>query len=806
MLVSYKWLQEYVDVSDQTPQDIAEKMTRGGIEIDFVHVRNSGVSDVVVGYVKEIAPHPDADKLRVCQVDIGAEETVQIVCGAANVDAGQFVAVAKVGARLPGGMKIKKAKLRGQVSHGMICSLPELGIDSALIPKHAAEGIYVFAPDAGVVVGQDVRALFALNDDVLELDLTPNRSDCMHMLGVAYEVAALYDRTVHVPEVSTLERTETTSISVRVENRDDTPYYQATAIAGVTVAPSPLWLQNRLMAAGIRPINNVVDVTNYVLLEYGQPLHAFDHEAFGSKEVLVRRAQEGERFTTLDGVERLLTGEQLVVTNGTTPVALAGVMGGRDTEVNEKTTTILLEAAAFHPTVVRHSARTASLRTDSSARFEKGINEARVVEAAQRAAALIQELAGGTILACAAADHRQLAQVVVSLNIDAMNKRLGTSLSFADVGDMMRRLQFSYEECGENLKVMIPARRADIRIPEDLYEEIARIYGYDRLPVTLPEGVMAQGKRTIYQEKRQRAKRFLEGAGLSEVISYSLTSKENAVRYMEEDCKPIQLSMPMSEARSTMRTSLLPHLYDICTHNLNHKNNDLFIYETGSVFLTTEATLTASPKATERLAALVTGRYLTHPWQGEEKQVDFFLLKGILEGLFAALRVEKEITFTACTRDGFHPGRTARIALHGTEIGFLAQVHPSVAEQLDLKETYVCELDLETLLTCEQTQNVFAGVPRYPAVTRDIALVVDTTVATGTLQSLIYSAGGALLTNAALFDVYEGEHMDEGKKSVAFALTYRHAERTLTDEEVTNVHEQVLAVLEKEAGATLRAM
>lgn len=808
MLVSYKWLQEYIEIGDISPQEIAEKMTRSGIEIDFIHERNKGATNVVVGYVAEVAPHPDADKLNVCQVDIGEEERVQIVCGAPNVSSGQYVAVAKVGARLPGGIKIKKAKLRGQHSNGMICSLQELGIDSKLVPKGYVDGIYVFPETQSVEPGQDALALFELNDSVLELDLTPNRSDCMHMLGVAYELAALYDRPIKMPKTKVKEVIESADgyINVSVENGEDTPFYQALVIKDVKIGPSPSWLQNRLMAAGIRPISNVVDVTNYVLLEYGQPLHAFDYHALASKSIHVRRAKAEEAFTTLDGEKRTLSPEQLVVTNGREPVALAGVMGGLHSEVTAATTTVVLEAAAFHPTVVRRSARLAGLRSDSSARFEKGINQERVSEAARRAAYLIQEIAGGIVLSGAAiADARVRSERVIALDLDKMNERIGTNLSIMEVAALMRRLQFPCEKVGSDLHVTVPHRRGDITIPEDLYEEVARLYGYDELPSTLPVGNTTQGKRTAEQAKRRKMEAYLRSAGLSEAISYALTSSEKAALFAAETIKPIQVAMPMSEERSTMRTSLLPHLYDICAYNLNRNNNDVLLYERGSVFLSEQETLTELPTEQERLAVLLSGTYMSHPWQGEKKAVDFYVLKGIAEGLMETLGLSEQIEYKPDVRPGFHPGRTANVLLKGESIGFLAQVHPSAQKALDLNETYVLELNVDALFAAETEALIYRGIPRYPAITRDMALVVSKETTAAELMAIIREAGGELLETVSIFDVYEGEHMESGKKSIAFSLTYRHAERTLTDEEASLAHEGIVAEVQKQTGAVLRA-
>ncbi|KMK74591.1 phenylalanine--tRNA ligase subunit beta [Alkalihalobacillus pseudalcaliphilus] len=806
MLVSYKWLQEYVDLSELKASEIAEKMTRGGIEIDFIHELNKGVSGIVVGYVQECKQHPNADKLNVCKVDIG-EEIVQIVCGAPNVAAGQHVIVAKVGAVLPGNFKIKKAKLRGEVSMGMICSLQELGIDSKLVQKEYAEGIYTFSDE--VPVGSDALPHLNLDDHVLELDLTPNRSDCLNMLGVAYEVSSLYSLPIQLPQVQLdVKEVQNKSehVSVQIEDEVANPYYGAIVIKDVQVAPSPLWLQNRLMAAGIRPISNVVDVTNYVLLEYGQPLHAFDYERFGSTSVVTRKAKKGETMLSLDGVERTLTEDHLVITNGEEPMAIAGVMGGEKSEVQEDTKNILLEAAYFDPSNIRKTSRELGLRSDSSARFEKGVDVKRTRAAAKRAAELIQQLAGGEIAnELVEVDHLIIEEPSIQLELNELNKRLGLMVTQAEVVNIFKQLRFEFELHGDTFIVTGPTRRQDIQIAEDLYEEVARIYGYDNIPTTLPEGATIQGHLTDYQIKRRKVRRYLQGAGLNEVLTYSLTSPEKAKGFaMDVPMHQVRLAMPMSEERSTMRTSLIPHLFDVIRYNLNRKNDQVAVFEIGSVFNTDEQVLSKQPTEQEMIAFAITGLWEEHSWQGEKKAVDFYVLKGIVEGLLTELGLAGSLTFSQGTKPGMHPGRTAILALNGQEIGYVGQVHPQTEKDEDLKATYLGQLDLLHLLSIAVESVTYEQLPRFPAMVRDIALVVNKEVPAGQLEQTIISTGGELLKSVRLFDLYEGEHLEEGKKSLAFSLTYLDPERTLTDEEVTNQHEQVLAAL-AEQGATLRS-
>ncbi|MFA9558682.1 phenylalanine--tRNA ligase subunit beta [Evansella sp. AB-rgal1] len=805
MLVSYKWLKNYIQIDDLTPKEVAEKLTRSGVEVDIVHEMNQGVKNIVVGKVLECTKHPEADKLNVCKVDVGEEEPVQIVCGAANVGADQYVVVAKVGARLPGGMKIKRAKLRGQVSEGMICSLQELGFEGKTVAKEYAEGIYNFPTE--MTPGTDAMHPLNLDDSVLELDLTANRADCLSMIGTAYEVAAILGRDVKLPEVNVQEGAEKASdyISVKVDAVGDNPYYGAIMIKDVKIAPSPLWLQTTLMAAGIRPLNNVVDVTNYVLLEYGQPLHAFDYNRFGSKEVLVRRANQGENMTTLDDVERTLSSDYLAITNGEVPVALAGVMGGADSEVGNDTTTVLLEAAYFKGTTIRKASRELGLRSDASARFEKGVDPSRVKEAGLRAAALIAELAGGTVLS-GVVEHNELdvTPKEISISLEKINGVLGTSITSSEVKEILGKLQFAFSESNDVFTISVPTRRQDIQIEVDVVEEVGRLYGYDNIPTTLPNTPTTPGGLTDVQKNKRKVRRFLENAGLHEAVSYSLTTAEKESHF-KEGVSRVKVAIPMSEERSALRTTLLPHLLDALSHNKNRNNLNVHLYEMGSVFLTEEAEVTTQPKETTYVSGAVMGLWHDHSWQGEKKAVDFFVAKGVVEGLLAQLNVLESAEFVQGEAKGFHPGRTAKLLMNGSEVGVLGQLHPSVAKEWSLPETYVFELNLHELVTVSTEPIRYQAIPRFPAMDRDIALVVDEAVQAGEVEKVIREFGGKLLTNVALFDLYQGEHMEAGKKSLAFSLRYLDPEKTLTEEEVTKVHSSVLAGVEEKLGAKLRS-
>lgn len=808
MLVSYNWLNEYVDTDGVSAEELAEKITNAGIEVDAVHDMNRGVNGVVIGYVEKCGPHPNADKLNLCQVDVGEDEPFQIVCGAPNVAQGQKVAVAKPGAVLPGNVKIRRTKLRGEESNGMICSLQELGIEDKLVPHEFSDGIYVFPED--VTVGDDALSHLNLSDRVLEFDLTPNRADCLNMFGVAYEVGAILDRDVRFPEVHVSESTEkaTDYISVHIENEQDNPYYGARIIKNVKIGPSPQWLQNRLIAAGIRPISNVVDITNYVLLEYGQPLHAFDYDRFGSNEVLTRRAKDGEEIVTLDGQTRKLSSEYLVITNGKEPVAIAGVMGGEATEVREDTTTVLLEAAYFDPARIRKAASALDIHSEASHRYERGVDPNRLVPAADRAAQLMVELAGGQVLSgIAEAGTRTVEPKKVSVTVGKINRVLGTDLPKDTMTDIFRRLQFKTDLKDDTFTVTIPTRRMDISIEEDLIEEVGRLYGYDQLPTTLPYGNTTPGRLTDTQLMRRKVRHYLESAGLNETITYTLTTDEKAILYADdkEDHHPIRLPLPMSEDHTTLRLSLAPQLLDAVRYNLNRGVKDIALYEIGPVFLTEEETLVHLPQEKERLAAVFTGTWYSHPWQKEQKAVDFYVAKGVLEGLFAELGLGGRAKFVQTKKEGLHPGRTAAVLLDHRPIGFIGQLHPSQQKTFDLNETYVFEVDLEAIMAIQVEAPAFKPLPRFPSVTRDIALVVDEEVAAGNVQTVIQQTGGKLLKEVSLFDVYHGEHLEEGKKSLAFSLKYYDPERTLTDEEVVKTHDKVLEQVKDVFGAELRS-
>jgi len=808
MFVSYKWLSNYVDLTGVSPEDLAEKLTRSGVEVEGIEQRNQGVTSVVVGYVLSREKHPDADKLSVCMVDVGEEEPLQIVCGAKNVAAGQKVPVALVGAKLPGGLKIKKSKLRGVESRGMICSARELGINDKLLPKDLQEGILVLPEE--LEIGQPIESILGLDDYVLELSLTPNRSDCLSMIGAAYEVGAILNREVVEPVVDIQESEESIEgkVKVAIEAPDACYRYMARLITDVKLAPSPLWMQNLLIAAGIRPINNVVDITNYVMLETGQPLHAFDYERVPGGNIVVRKARAGEKIVTLDDMERELDEEMLLITDGEKPIAIAGVMGGANSEVTENTRHILLESAQFAGGSVRKTSRKLGLRSEASLRFEKETDPVTVQKALDRAAALLAELAGGKVARGIADAHvRPVEENWVTLRMSRLNNLLGTNLSLQEVEDIFTRLSFHYQVDGEMLKVHVPSRRKDITREVDLIEEVARLYGYDNIPTTLPVGINTRGSLTRQQALRRKIRDVLNAMGMDEVSTYSFTRPEivNDFPALYKEGVPVALSMPMSEERSILRTNLLPHLAETAAYNLNRKQRNISIFEIGYVFITEEETLTELPDEKITIAGLVAGNQTEQYWGQANIPVDFFYVKGILEGLFDRLGIFDVTYQRAQDLRGMHPGRTAEIFVQGQKIGYIGQIHPVLAQKYDIEETYVFQLDGEQIFRFATDHSGMVPLPKYPEITRDIAVVVDREVSADELKQSIEKAAGPLLEKVTIFDVYTDAKIGKEKKSIALSCSYRNPEKTLTDEEVQQVHDQVVAALAKEYGAELRS-
>ena len=801
MLVSYKWLKELVDV-DVTTAELSEKMSTTGIEVEGVASPAQGLSNLVVGHILSCEDVPDTH-LHLCQVDTGDEEPRQIVCGAPNVKAGIKVIVALPGARIADNYKIKKGKIRGMESLGMICSLQELGLPDSIIPKEFADGIQILPEDA--VPGEPIFPYLDLDDEIIELSITPNRADALSMRGVAHEVAAIYGKEVHFPVKNLAESDKAASnvIQVAIES-DKVLTYKARVVENVTVQPSPQWLQNRLMNAGIRPINNIVDITNFVLLLFGQPMHAFDLDKFEGQKIVARQAREGEKLVTLDAVERDLTTEDIVITVADKPVALGGVMGGQDTEIDSSSKNVVLEAAVFDGKSIRKTSGRLNLRSESSARFEKGINYDTVSEALDFAASMLQELGKGTVLAGqVSAGELPTEPVQVTTTLDYVNVRLGTELTFSDIEEVFAKLGFGLEGTAENFTVSVPRRRWDIHIQADLVEEIARIYGYDQLPTTLPEAGATAGELTSSQALRRKVRTLAEGSGLSEIISYALTTPEKALEFTLEPSKLTELMWPMTVERSALRQNILSGMLDTVAYNVNRKNSNLAIYEIGKIFHQTGDVQTDLPQEVETFAFALTGLVAEKDFQTKAVPVDFFYAKGIVEALADKLNLSFDFVAEK-NLDSMHPGRTAAILLDGQVIGFVGQVHPQTAKDYGIPETYVAELNLTAVEAGLKPSPSFQEITRFPAVSRDMALLLPAETSHKEVVAAIESAGVKRLTSIKLFDVYAGANIEAGKKSMAYSLTFQNPEASLTDEEVARFMEKISKAMAEQVSAEVR--
>ena len=801
MLVSYKWLKELVDV-DVLSEELAEKMSTTGIEVEGVSSPAEGLSKIVVGEVVSCEEVPETH-LHVCQVNVGEEALRQIVCGAPNVRTGIKVMVALPGARIADNYKIKKGKIRGLESLGMICSLGELGISDSVVPKEFSDGIQILPEEA--VPGDSVFPYLDLDDEIIELSITPNRADALSMRGVAYEVAAIYDKSVHFKDFPLLETQDQAGeqLSVAIET-DKAPFYAARILENVTIAPSPQWLQNLLMNAGIRPINNVVDVTNYILLYFGQPMHAFDLDTFEGNQIVVREARAGEKLVTLDDEERELETSDLVIAVADKPVALAGVMGGAATEISSQSRRVVLEAAVFDGTSIRKTSGRLNLRSESSSRFEKGINLATVTEALDAAASMIADLAGATVQAgIVSAGQLDTSDVEVVSTLSDVNRVLGTELTYTDIEDVFRRLGFGLTGDAEKFTVSVPRRRWDIHIEADLYEEIARIYGYDKLPATLPKGDGTAGQLTETQKLRRKVRTVAEGAGLTEVITYALTTPEKAVQFSTNPSNLTELMWPMTVDRSVLRQNMVAGILDTVAYNVARKNKDLALYEIGKVFEQTGNPQEELPTEINSFAFALTGLVTEKDFQTPAVPVDFFYAKGILEALFDRLGLKVEYTATQALA-GMHPGRTATISLDGQVVGFVGQVHPVTAKDYNIPETYVAEVNLTAIEQAIQPAKPFVEITKFPAVTRDIALLLKAEISHKEVVEAIEAAGVKRLTDIKLFDVFSGEKLGLGMKSIAYTLTFQNPEDTLEDEEVARYMEKIQKSLEVTIGAEVR--
>ncbi len=805
MKVSYNWLKEYLDL-DVAPRELSEKIARTSVDINDVYSLGDGLKKIVVGEVTSCEPHPNSDHLNVCQVNVGEDKPLQIVCGAPNVAAGEKVIVALNGARIADNQKIKRGKIRGVESNGMLCALQEIGFSDKIAPKEYSAGLYLLPDDAQP--GESAISYLGLDDTIIDTDVTPNRGDMLSIYGNVNDIAAFYDLKPHFKELAVKENDDQSAadlVTASIKDQKIAPTYKLRVIKNVKVADSPLWLQIRLWNSGIRPINNVVDVTNYVLLKYGQPLHSYDYDRLPGHDFGVRHAEEGEKFVTLDDNEQTLKAQDILVTADDQPVALAGTMGGQGTAVEDDTKTVALEAAIFDPVMVRKQARRLDLHSESSMRFERGINPSTVETALNEAAELIAELAGGTVAkGIVTGSEKPAKDKDINLSLSKVNHVLGTDLKMADVTDVFDRLNFAYQVQSEDgIVVTAPARRWDIELSADLYEEIARIYGYDKLPATLPVMTRNRGGLTARQKFIRASRHDFEGMGLNQALSYSLTTVEKAKQFQISPVdEPMKLDFPMSSDHVATRMSIVSGLLIDVAYNIAHNVNNVALYEEGRVFIPKGG---ERPEEQEHIAGAVTGQLLANNWHVADHPVDFFQVKGMVEQYLKNMGLADQVTYVADqSRAEMHPGRTANIMLGDQLVGFVGQVHPKTAQAYKIPETYVFELNIESLLSAKKIGNEYTPVSKFPTITRDIALLVDTSVTNADVVALIKQRGGAFLKDVHLFDVYSGNHLPAGKKSLAYTLTYQDDHDTLKEDQVNAAFDKVTKYLTSQLGAEVR--
>ncbi len=810
MKVSYNWLKDYLDL-DISAEELAERLTNSGVEVEGLIPMNPGIDHVVIGEVVDAKPHPDGDKLTLTNVKTGSGEALcQIVCGAPNVASGQKVPVALVGTELPGGLEIKKTTIRGEASEGMICSCKELG----LLEPELEDGIMVLDQDAPV--GESIVSYLDLNDTVLEFDLTPNRADCLGMIGVAIEVAALLDIPLKDPKLKDFgDNQSVEGINIAIQDSELCERYSGKIIKNVRIGTSPMWLQQRLRAYGIRPINNLVDITNYVMLEYGQPLHAFDYDLIRGHEIIVRKAHNGEEIVTLDEKTRTLTSEDLIIADRDRGIAVAGVMGGYNTEVTDKTESILLESAAFHNISVRRTATRLNLRSEASLRFEKGVDPNGTVKAIQRACELFESLGVGTVVPGVADEYpTPRERQRIKLRTEKVKNLTGLDVTTHEVEDIFRRLQFKVEDNprdSHDLIVAVPTRRNDITAEVDLIEEVARLYGYSEIPTTMPEGPVTQGRKTHDQQVIGMTRETLLSSGLSEVISYAFISPDDFDRIglPEDDAlrRVVPLANPMTREHSVMRTTMIPSILKVLEYNSNYGEKDFQIFEIGRVYLPQGLPVTDLPEERVTLTFGGVGRLSPKEWLLESVQeINFYYLKGIFELLMERLNIEMErVQFTPVQHPSFHPTRAASIFLDAKRIGIMGEIHPEILGEFGLdSRTALAELDLQRIIQNASLVEKYQPLPKYPAVLRDMALLVPKEIPSEEVTKTISQVGGALIEELRLFDLYQGDRIPEDKKSLAYSLKFRDPETTLTDKQVDEVYEKIEYQLKDKLGAEIR--
>lgn len=796
MLLPVEWLKDYVNIDDDAKL-LSDKLTLSGSHVESIFSLENGIENVVVGKVLKIEKHPNADKLVITSVDVGGE-ILQIVTGATNLKEGDLVPVALIGAKLSDGNYIKKSKLRGVDSYGMLCSLKELGFEEHIIPKYQRDGIFVLKGD--YTLGTDINEILNLKDEILELEITPNRSDCLSMVGMAREVAATLDQKLQLPKIEVNKEIGDIKDYIESIETDDKlcNRYYVRIIKDVKIEESPLWLQLRLMKAGVRPINNIVDITNYVMLEYGQPLHAFDMDKLEGNNIYVRLAKKDEKLQTIDGVERSLNPSDLVIADDSGAIAIAGIMGGLDTEVTEKTNVVLLESANFNSKSVRLTSKELGLRTEASARFEKGIDPNLCQVAAERVCQLVEKIGAGTVVkGNIDVFNHPIDKKVIQLRSERVNKLLGTKLSIDNMLEYLERLGLKTTIDCDILMVTIPSFRLDLNSEVDLVEEIGRIYGFHNIETKPLVGVLTRGERPYGKIIENKARHILQGLGINEVLTYSFGSPRvydklnvSSDSYLRDY---IGIMNPLGEEYSVMRTTLIPNMLTLLSRNHNYGVKECFVYEIGNIFIPGELPLQNLPLEKKMLA------------MGMYGCGDFYDIKEAVETLLERLGIKDVEFIREENNPTFHPNRTAKVLCSGQNLGTVGEIHIDVMENFDIEQrVYIANLDFDMIIEEAELERRYKPLPKYPAIMRDIAIVVDKEVLVGELENIIWQNGEGLIEDVQLFDIYEGDQIMTGKKSIAFSIIYRSHDRTLRDDEVNRIQDNIIRNLEDKFDAKLR--
>ena len=806
MKASLQWMNEYVPLDLNRPaQELADELTQAGIPVEEVLSMDPGLKKIYTGKIVEITKHPDADKLQVCQVQClsedGEEITKQIVTAATNVAVGQIVPVAYHKSRLADGTEIKKGKLRGVVSEGMFCSVAEFGISSDLVRPEEAQGIYIF-PE-GTPIGLDIKEALMLDDTVYEFELTANRADCFSMVGLSREFGIMTNQKALFPVIMVNENGESIEgkASVAIEAHDLCTRFTSRLVTNVTIEPSPLWMQNRLRNSGIRPINNVVDVTNYVMLELGQPMHAYDYDCVADHTLIARRAKAGETLTTLDGNERELNESMLIIADTKGPIGVAGVMGGLTSEVTDKTTNVLFEAAVFNGPSIRRTSKALGMRSEASGRFERGVNHKYTAYAIDRAAQLLQQICPSCKVSVGVIDvyPEPVEQRTVTFTAEQINDYLGTSIEKDRMVDILTKLEFDITESGDTIEALVPTWRDDVTVMPDIAEEVARIVSYDNIAPTIPVAILSSGGMTPKKALTKEVTHYLAHAGLSQIITFSFMHKDGLTNMMlpEGDNRytAIPILNPISEEFPYMRTTLVPAVIEAAKRNIAQQNKDLWLFETANVYEPKTLPLTEVPHERPMACGIMMGKVTEAAWNQAQRDTDFYDVKGVVDGLLAKLGLT-QYDIQPSSESYYHPGVSAHYTVNGVTIANYGELHPQVVKNFDLSgKVYMFEIDLEAVLSITVPPFRYQSFSKFPGTSRDLAIVAPVSVTSGDIVALIKEHGGEYLESVSIFDVYEGEHIEAGYRSLAYNLQFRSMEGTLNDEDIDGAIQAIIDAL-----------